>query len=419
MDNPRLRVVGGTLYFTWDEGVGVRMERLKNNSAGDPQAEITVRLLEPQGPHKKGKVIGPRRIVLTSDSGLTGLLRTLVKRVPDPLIGWDKVVEHAAGETVAHMRESAPMVMVGLEEKPEMKNQGFALFPVLRRSVATVMYGEGGSCKSLMAIYFSMLVQGGFDANGLKATPGNILYCDWETDEDDFTQRLFAIQEGDANLEGVAIAYRHCSQPFLAELEQIAAIVTEHKVDMIVIDSFEAALAKNSNDSEQIQPFFNALRNLVPGGVTALLIDHKSKSDAERNNSSGPMGSVMKLNRARSVWEVAQGEDGTVGLLHKKVNTGRKHPPMGFDISFTGEDALERVRFTRTDISMSDLRPKLSVRDRVFSTLRKGERSLDDLVAETGDDRQQIDNVLNRKTGKPSAFQKNANGKWGLSQIRV
>ena len=383
MDNPRMKVVGGTLYFTWDEGIGVKMERLKNNSAGEPQAEVTVRLLEPHGYHVAGKVLGADRLVLTSRSGKDGAIRTLNKRIEDAPLEWFKVIEHAASEAVEHMRVSTPMVMIG------------------------------------DAIYFAMLIQGGFDANGLRGTPGSVLYCDWETDQEDFTQRLFAIQEGDANLEGVALAYRHCSQPFLAELEAIAAIVTEHKIDTIVIDSFEAALSKNSNESESIQPFFNALRDLIPGGITALLIDHKSKEDSTKNNSAGPIGSVMKLNRARSVWEMSQDSNGVVGMIHRKVNTGRKQPPLGFDVDFVGDETLDKVTFRRTDIAQSDLRVKLSVRDRVYSTLRGGEMGLEELAIATGDDKQQVSNLLHRKTRKPSAFQQNENGKWCLRQIRV
>ena len=419
LDNPRMKVVGGTLYFTWDEGIGVKMERLKNNSAGEPQAEVTVRLLEPHGYHVAGKVLGADRLVLTSRSGKDGAIRTLNKRIEDAPLEWFKVIEHAASEAVEHMRVSTPMVMIGDEEPPGSINQGFALYPVIRKGVSTVMYGEGGSGKSLFAIYFAMLIQGGFDANGLRGTPGSVLYCDWETDQEDFTQRLFAIQEGDANLEGVALAYRHCSQPFLAELEAIAAIVTEHKIDTIVIDSFEAALSKNSNESESIQPFFNALRDLIPGGITALLIDHKSKEDSTKNNSAGPIGSVMKLNRARSVWEMSQDSNGVVGMIHRKVNTGRKQPPLGFDVDFVGDETLDKVTFRRTDIAQSDLRVKLSVRDRVYSTLRGGEMGLEELAIATGDDKQQVSNLLHRKTRKPSAFQQNENGKWCLRQIRV
>jgi len=390
--NPLINEVGGTLYFQWSEGTGVKVDRLRE-SRSEPQAEISVRFLEGHAQFEAGHILGPERLILTSRSGKDTLLRTLNKRFEDPPVEWFDVIEVVTHKTIEFMRQTAAVEMIGHERKFKSPNAGFILNPILRRNQPTILYGEGGSGKSLLAIYFSLLVQAGLEQNGLSGEPSNVLYCDFETDPHDFEQRVFGIAAGFPDLEGVEIGYRRCSQPFMAELESVARQVSEREIDLLVIDSFDAALSANSSDGETIMPIFNALRDL---NVTALLVDHKSKSDSGQTRSVGPIGSIMKLNRARSVIEVAASEGDTVGLFHRKCNIGKRFKPLGLALKFEGGDELQKLTFERTKISDTDLDQKLRLYERIEAKLRQGSLSTDALASELSVDRQQITNALNR-----------------------
>ena len=397
-ENPTIQEIGSTLYISWKEGLGIKVERLKE-SRGEPQAEITFRLLDGFAHFEAGHLLGPERLVLTSRSGKDTLLRTLNKQFDSPPVDWWQAIEHLTYTTIDFMRQTTATELIGHKRKFKDENTGFWLSPVLRRNQPCVLYGEGGTGKSLLGIYFSLLIKAGLQQNGLQGTPANVLYLDWETDPFDFEQRVFAIAAGFPDLEGHEIAYRRCTQPFLAELENISRQVSELKTDVLVIDSFEASLSANSNDGEVIQPVFNALRDL---NVTPLLIDHKSKEDSSRTKSSGPIGSVMKLNRARTVIEVAASEGDTIGLFCRKTNTGRRFKPLGLSLAFEGEDTLNKLTFTRTQISDTDLDQKLSLFERVEAKLRHGGKTKDALADELGADKQQISNALHRH---PKIFQ--------------
>jgi hypothetical protein len=417
--NPSLRASGRTVHLDWAEGVTVRLDRL-HEGANEPKAELMVRLTTSWAGIAPGDLVGPIRVNLTSMSRQEELRRALDRLVADPPVPWSVVVRTACARAVAHLRRPAPAERIGHVRQFQSKQRGYALSPIMRANVATVMYGEGGSGKSLLAIYFALLVQGGFNANGLLTTPGDVLYLDWETDQEDFENRVFALQEGDRRLEGVEILYRRCAQPFMADFEAIRRHVAEHQIDTVVVDSFEAALGANSNDADQVMPIFNGLREL---GVTALLIDHKSKEDAGRDRSAGPIGSVMKLNRARSVWEVkmsdhSDGDTTTLGLFHRKVNSGRRQRPMGFDLSFSEDTdgALGRVKVARTDLAqVPDLENRLAVRERVRRyLLKRGAKTARELAEALGVKEQTVRNALNRGKGKD--YEQLAGGRWGCRQ---
>lgn len=102
---------------------------------------------------------------------------------------------------------------------------------------------------------------------------------------------------------------------------------------------------------------------LASWGVTTLTIDHVPKSNMNTDNGTGTaFGSVVKYNRARSVFELKQdGEPGEnfieIAFIHKKNNLGPKLKPFGLSIEFINQsdnpNILEKVCFNPLDLKDS------------------------------------------------------------------
>ena len=73
-------------------------------------------------------------------------------------------------------------------EMPE--NVGMRVDPLLREGQPTLFFGEGDSLKSYLATFLTVIVAVGMQVAGLNPEPGNVLYLDYEEEEDTFWERL-------------------------------------------------------------------------------------------------------------------------------------------------------------------------------------------------------------------------------------
>ena len=386
---------GGVYIVTWPQGVTAEVMRLRETRDGHLKGRLTMR----HGA-EGSDIIDRRRIVSGVDQNMSStvtrrqLIKELQEKIPDdnlPGYTWGQIVEQMCSLVQDTYWQGEPVHTIGNGLQLPPRESGFLCSPYLRSGVSTMFYGKGGSTKSMIGARLALLVQAGVSEPGMTVQrQANVLVLDWETDAYDFNERVKAIKAGSEVLRDTdtAIGYRRCHRPLLDDISEIQRQVVDRDVGFIIIDSVGGALRGDFNDAAVAIEFFNAVRSL---NVTALLIDHVAKGGTD------PIGSVMKLNTARSTWEVQASEEDVgsstrrVALFHRKVNTGKMLSPRGFKVVFQSDhqdEELQQVRFEPIEVSdVPDLAAGLPVKDQIVKYLRgqdNGRATLEDICTGLG-----------------------------------
>jgi hypothetical protein len=319
------------------------------------------------------------RVNLTSTRAKADLAKALTGM--DNSIRWADIVEAMCVGVLKLHRQGEPIISVGT--MPLSGGQRYRVWPMCPDGVCSVLFGEGGTGKSFIATLIAVLVQSGGSFVGLRSEQGNVLYLDYETSAETLNERVRAICEG-LNIAPFDILYRYSYHPLADDIDALRDMIIEHGISFVVVDSLGPACGGDPNDAEMAIRMFNALRELR---VTALLIDHIAKNTAEGSKPS-PYGSVYKINLARSVWQIKQGqrtEDmaSAVGLYHRKANLGPLRSPFGLTMHFTNDDneQLTEMRFASLSVDDdSDLAKELPLRQRIIAALKDGKLTVHDLA---------------------------------------
>ena len=136
--------------------------------------------------------------VLTSVSGLDAFWRKLARRIPPDKyeIDWEAYVEQLAARVIDSHREGEPEIKIGDISIPD--NVYWRIEPLLLADQANVIFGPGGSGKSFIALWLSVLMDSEYidTAHEITVTPGRVLYLDWETESVEIASRVRALQVG-------------------------------------------------------------------------------------------------------------------------------------------------------------------------------------------------------------------------------
>lgn len=349
-------------------GIEVEVAYLKRSHAA-LRGEVLVRTWIPGARSRPGDILAVETLNLTSARTRKGFASYLAERSRLEKYDWTGLLEHFCQQVLAAERRGAPAVFLNeLPEPTPDETLDVLGWPLLERH-PVILFGDGGSCKSYLALY----VAGMLSRSGKR--PG---IFDWELDSSEHRRRLGRLF-GD-NLP--RLAYARCSQPLTYEADRLRRIVHENRLDYVVLDSIGFACDGPPESAEAAGKFFQALRSLGTG-VGSLLLAHVSRAleGADRR----PFGSAFWHNGARSTWNVKLAEgspDSSVAAVafhHRKANLGPLRSSLGFELAFYSE----RTTVRRIDLADSpDLAAGLSIRQRMAMALRKGPLPPDVLAEE-------------------------------------
>lgn len=238
---------------------------------------------------------------------------------------------------------------------------------LLPKGQHTTIFSQGGSGKSLIgADYLPLLYTlGVVPENGVfyPLGTGKVLVCDWETDADIHKRYVRAIKAGinGIPMDQAIIYYMHMDEPLTVHADYIREFITENGIDLMVVDSQMASMAgayPNLNDAQVAGIYYNLLTSF---NVTTLTIDHVPKSNMNTENGTGAAyGSVVKYNRARTVFELKQASEPgepfiELAFVQQKNNLGMKLKPFGVRIDYDNDGAgiLQSIRFSPLDLATS------------------------------------------------------------------
>lgn len=326
---------------------------------------------------------------------------------------WGLALEMASYHILKYLREGDPRVDLSMNDT--VVPVTFLLRPLLLKDMPTMVFADGGTGKSYLALLVSMLVGFPWVDNPFRFKvpdqPTTTLYLDWETDENTTKYRLQRICRG-MDQPKPPLEYRHCSRSFILDLAAIQRHVMESKAGLVIVDSLGMACGGDLKEQISATTFFQCLRELR---VSSLLLTHVSKDEMRKTKTA--FGSVYFQNHARSVWEMSgvlsrDGDDGAtinVGLFQRKHNEMAVARPLALGIEFN--NILETTVFHPANLGdLPDLRDKLTLKDQLRELLKSGQLSVTQLADETGKKEDAIRMTLNRYK---AMFVKVGND-WGL-----
>lgn len=389
MSRPTLRANAGIYTLVWEqEKISVRIDRLREDGHNNVTGEILVQTLLPATPSH----LHQARLNLTSTAARRTLATQLRERIEEP--DWTMIVEQACVLVLQKHREGEPAI--DLKDMPAPEGPHYRLEPLLPEGHPSLIFGAGGVGKSLLALYFAVLVSSGYQWHNLIAMPGRVLFLDFETSGSELRERAIAIEAGLRDPGGSDIVYRFCVQPLANDIEQIQRIVSDRQIELVIIDSLGPACGGNPNDSEPVIAYFRALRSLR---ITTLTIDHPAKNAT----TATPYGSVYKLNLSRSVFELRKeqepGEDAMrLGLFHRKTNFGKLLPPIGLHVAFTPTS----ITFSPCAVrDVPELAEGMSTRQRIEDLLlAAGPLKVSEMAEELDVSQASVRRTLNRFKGR-------------------
>lgn len=305
---------------------------------------------------------------LSSQRARTERAALLAKRSEAGEVDWYGLVEDLCARVLAAERAGQPAVHLRDVARPrpdeELDLDGWRLL----RSHPVIAFGDGGSLKSILALYAA----GVLTQRGLR-----VLYCDWEFTGGDHRvrlERLFPDAVPD-------VLYARCDRPLVDEIDRLRRIVTAEGIDYACVDSIAFACDGPPEAAETAAHYFRATRAL---GVGSLHVAHTTKAE---NGDQKPFGSAFFHNGARATWyvqrttESAAGAEVTIGLFNRKANTGPLRPAVGFTFRFD-EDAID-VR--RADVArVPELAEKLPLWQRLRPLVAHGPKTIKELAEDLG-----------------------------------
>jgi len=262
-----------------------------------------------------------------------------------------------------------PVRFTGRETPPPRPWLVAGLIP---EGLPALLYGNGGSAKSYLAMLAGLAVAAGVPWLGKPTVQRPTLYADFELDEAEQHRRARQLAIG-LGLPDVPEAFEYVQLADLSPRDTEAVLadwVAAHPEGLVIVDSVGAAAITDLEKAQAVVQVFRNLRSLNPGGL--LLIDHQAKLQAGQDyRDKTPFGSVYKYNLSRVIWqsELAESQPGEawVILRNTKNNLGPLQGEIGAKLTF-GEGL---VTVTPVALTSGPLVERASLENRIIAVLKE------------------------------------------------
>jgi hypothetical protein len=405
MNTPSVTPGMGFINYAWPD---LQLRVMAERYTGKGYAELTFY----SGNNDGDSLLLLTGVNLLSTSTMSSLAKRLEKNRDD--VPWTDILTFITAKTVQIARQGEKEVTIYPREGDTL-NAEYLLDPILYLNQPTVLFGDYGSCKSLIALALGYIVQLPLVENRLGFTTrqeSNLaLFLDYEDDRENFNKRWSALSQGfRGQVEApTPILYKRLVSPLYDNVEQVQRMVYDSKIKFIIIDSLGPATGGNLNEAEGAIRYYEALRSLK---VTSLTLAHTAKDQFTKRRTI--FGSVFFTNLARSVWECKAeqevGEDeAIISLKHTKANLSRLHPPLGYRFTFTDNS----ISVVKADLRDTGLSGELPLPWQIKSLLRKGSFTVKDIAEQLGSGADTIGRTLRRMRTKNQVV-KLEDDTWGL-----
>ena len=384
------------------------LDRVKRDRWGALRGELTVRCDLPGAATIDENLAWSGEVVLSDTRGRADVIRALQTRVTARGLNWALLIDELGMRVRDAERAGEPAILLRDARRPApddtLRVDGLTL---LKRH-PSIIFGDGGSAKSYLALYLA----GRLDHTGLK-----VGLFDWELGAEDHRLRLEHLFGAD-KMPGVV--YARCAKPLVHEVDRLTRIVQDHHLNYAIFDSVAFACDGPPEAAEVAGNYMRAVRSL---GVGSLHLAHVSKAEGADQK---PFGSSFWHNGARMTWFVKLSEGNpvageiTIGLFNRKANLGPRLKAVGYTIRFD-ED---RTQFAQVDLAdVSDLASKLTIYERITAALKSGPMTIAALAEDIDAKPATVEKTVRRWTEKGNLVRLAAkNGvptRYGLAALRT
>ena len=359
------------LGWRWQWRVGktwVRMTfRGMRKGASGPSAEVTIDAGIPTIGIKGTLTV--ERLSLGDGKGRVALANRLEKRTgegPDAAVDWRSMLDGICSRILVAQRAGPDLKTIGLDDESVTN---WLIDGLVEEHQTTSIYGDGEVGKSWQALGACVSLATGEEIiPGWRPTRrGRGLYLDWETDQETMNRRVRMICRG-AGVPYTPIGYVACDGPLIDQLEWLIERVHDEQIDLLVVDSVEAAMAGSRSDGGDMNDTASKINQVLRKvGKSALLIDHvNAQSAASKGLAGKAYGSIFKRNWVRMSYELKRVHEGGEGDKHLGVYcTKRNNGPRwdAFGLRWTINDELSA--WAREEITEPALAAALPVRRRI------------------------------------------------------
>jgi hypothetical protein len=363
-------------------------EELDAPKPGDLNTELTVAY---EAPGKSRESFSARTNLLALSSRRT-LASELEGMIPLGKGEWARFLNKAV-EMVREAWVSSVQSVEYADVSLDVSAPRFRVDNFLPEGAVTTIFGMGDAGKGQLAIHLSLCVAAGRAFMGRSSTPGRVMYCDWEDDEQEWANRLFRHSLGmRLEVPDALSYYPGRGIPLQQQVTALQREINRRGVDVLIVDSAVPACGGDPNAPDVPGPFFNALRRL---GCTVILIAHNNKSEDDRY----PIGSIMWHNLSRCTWYVSRSgsEDFTIGLYHKKRNRMRPQRDFGVRVVFDEDDAGPVTLYSQDISADIDQFKHMKPWDKVQTLLQDGPMPRRELAKAAGMSLAQLRLMIHRR----------------------
>jgi hypothetical protein len=281
-----------------------------------------------------------------------------------PQYEWDGVLEEFCQRVLRTEQKGQPAQLLHLVP-PAPPDDGLSFVGLrLPARHATILFGDGGTCKSYLAL-------AGLGELSRQGWP--VGYFDYELDATDHAARLAQLFGQDAPTR---LHYTRCSRPLVYEVDRLRRLIQQHAIRYVVIDSAGYATDGPPEAAESAIGLFRGVRQL---GIGTLLLAHVVKRGEDEQADQRPFGSAFYHNSARATWNVKlaqtadEGRTLTLGLFNRKANLTALQRPVALEVEFQNE----RVSIQPVQVeAVAALFDSLPLWQRVEHLVRRGPLSL-------------------------------------------
>ena len=284
----------------------------------------------------------------------------------------------------------------------------YLLKDLVLAAYVTLLYGDGGVAKSLLALALAVAISG--DSRkwlGREVENCPVLYLDFELDAEEQARRGYQVCSGMGLERPPDDLFYMSALGFGARqaFEGALAVCEEHSIKLLIVDSYGIALQGDAEASRDVIGFHQqVVEPFRAKGIAVLIIDHQSRlQQGQSYQAKGAFGSVFKTNLARSVIQAEATERGegtlTVRLRQKKHNFGPLAEPFGVRLTFSTEAvSLEALELEAAELAEE---ATLNATERVKLALESDPAYPWEIAAYTGIPLKTVRNVLTglRKQG--------------------
>lgn len=393
------------------EGVVVVADRVRDVGDGI-KAELAIYDLT-------GRRLYFSAVNLLSSTWRKSVAAACAERLP---ASWTEIVDDVCTRVVRAYR--TPRAPQRLSEVRQQADQ-YLLWPLLLQDAPVVLYADGGTGKSLLALALAIQVATGrtvVPGTRLEVAPTGVLYLDWEDTEATHAARLARLCNGLGIPMPENLWHLRMHAPLRDCVDEVEAFVREHQVGLVDVDSLALAAGADPWAAEPILEVYRSLRQL---GCASLVVAHISKSDLAGRDRR-PYGSVFARNAARSAWELQQvaTSDGQIGLIlrHAKSNWGPRHRPLAVRVLFDDDGGAIRIaQATVSELAQEGEADQLDRREVVLDFVRsRGCVTVKDVAGLLGCSDSAAKNLLHRMRQQGVLFSVMEDGatRWMLAARR-